>query len=55
MREYRVEWYEDERYRVLKIKNDDMLEEYHEQEETVYSGSLADCEAWIRLTEQGYM
>lgn len=26
-----------------------------ETSETVYQGSLADCEAYIRLTEGGYM
>jgi len=43
--QYRVEWYMDNTYRVIEI----------ETEQTVFKGSLSDCEAFIRLTEKGYM
>ena len=30
-------------------------EEFEEEREVVFSGSLADCEAYIRLKEGGYL
>ena len=41
---YRVAWYIDNIYQVLDRETDEQL----------YQGSLADCEAWIRLQEGGY-
>jgi len=45
--EYRVGFYLDDIYQVY----DDLSEEGG----TLYQGRLADCEAWIRLHEDGYM
>ena len=47
-KKYKVKFYQDNTYEVLK-KDDD------ESWESVYQGSLADCEAYIRLHENGYM
>jgi hypothetical protein len=41
---YRVAWYIDSTYQVLDIETDKQL----------HQGSLADCEAYIRLHEGGY-
>jgi hypothetical protein len=47
---YKVRFYQDDTYEVLQLNlNED------EYEPTGFSGSLADCEAWIRLHESGYM
>ena len=40
---YRVQFYQDNTYEVFNNEN----------QESEYQGSLADCEAWIRLTEEG--
>lgn len=46
--DYKVRLYMDNTYEVYYYKgNGDW--------EVVYHGSLADCEAWIRLHENGYM
>ena len=53
---YKVRWYIDNEYEVWKItepNSKDMNDE--DIEESMYQGSLADCEAWIRLHEGGYM
>lgn len=42
--DYRVQFYQDDEYEVL--------DKYYNQ---VFKGSLADCEAWIRLTKEGYL
>lgn len=34
---------------------DSAYEVVDEDFETMFQGSLSDCEAWIRLTEKGYM
>ncbi len=43
--EWRVEYSMNDDYRVVEIETD----------EVKFLGSLADCEAWIRLTERGLM
>jgi hypothetical protein len=49
--EYKVESLIDSTYQVVVY-----VQVYEEIEREVkYQGSLADCEAWIRLTEGGYM
>lgn len=49
--EYKVELLQDNTYQVCVY-----IQVYEEIErETKFQGSLADCEAWIRLTEGGYM
>lgn len=45
MKTYRVEFLEDSTYQVINNITD----------EFEYQGSLADCEAYIRLKENGYM
>ncbi len=49
-KKYRVRFYKDGLYEVLEFVDDDCG-----YERTGFMGSLADCEAWIRLHEQGYM
>ena len=41
---YKVRFFQDSTYQVLD-----------EADNTMFQGSLADCEAWIRLTEKGYL
>jgi hypothetical protein len=53
-KEYRVRLFMDETYEVVK-KKDGADEDDHDYWRSVHQGSLADCEAWIRLTEKGYM
>jgi hypothetical protein len=49
--EYKVENLIDRTYQVVVY-----VQRYDEVEREIkYQGSLADCEAWIRLTEGGYM
>lgn len=51
-KKYKVRFYQDSTYEVLEKKylyKDDYIFE------SVYQGSLADCEAYIRLNENGYM
>lgn len=51
---YIVRFYIDNTYEVIKIKY--YIESCEiESEKVEYQGSLSDCEAWIRLTEKGYM
>lgn len=42
---YTVRYFMDNNYEVIE----------NESGESKYQGSLSDCEAWIRLTEGGYM
>lgn len=42
---YRVSFYQDGLYEVIEI----------ETNVSHFQGTLSDCEAWIRLTEAGYM
>ena len=51
---YRVGFYQDDEYEVYK-EFDDPYATYYTSEESVFKGSLSDCEAYIRLHEQGYM
>lgn len=51
---YKVESYIDHSYRVLEIYEDE--DNYDNNNfKQVFAGSLFDCEAFIRLTENGYM
>ena len=52
-KKYKVRFYQDNTYEVLEKK----YYAYEDDEcwESVYQGSLADCEAYIRLHENGYM
>ena len=54
MEKYKVRFYQDDLYRVMEPAYGDCYE-YGEGEEPVFTGSLSDCEAYIRLHEQGYM
>lgn len=53
---------QDKKYKV-RFQKDDTYQVVEEYEITsgdwhytvLFSGTLADCEAWIRLTEKGYM
>lgn len=45
MKKYKVKFYMDNEYEVLNT----------ESYEIEFQGSLADCEAWIKLTERGYL
>jgi hypothetical protein len=62
--EYRVEKLLDKGdYRVFETKTTieaipdgfDFVDDYYIEEEAVFTGSLSDCESFIRLTEGGYM
>lgn len=48
---YKVQNLQDNTYQVYSYPDDADFEDYT----CVYQGSLSDCEAFIRLTEQGYM
>jgi len=51
MKKYQVRFYTDNTYEVLEllsVNGEDFWEK-------VYQGSLSDCEAYIRLHEEGYM
>lgn len=50
MKKYRVGYYQDGFYEVLEFNEDE--DGYNP---VGFQGSLADCEAWIRLHEEGYM
>jgi hypothetical protein len=50
-KEYKVRHRLDNTYEVIKIDTDD---EYF-QIEPVFKGNIAECEAYIRLIEGGYM
>lgn len=43
------------KYKVYPLINDTWQVVEIETDSTMYQGSLADCEAWIRLVEDGYM
>ena len=49
-----VEYYMDNTYRVVLIHDNDPTPG-NTWRETMYTGSLADCEAFIRLTQEGYL
>lgn len=57
---YKVKFHMDDNYKVVELipnpeydPEDYFSEEFTEN--TVHTGRLADCEAWIRLNEGGYM
>ncbi len=57
---YTVEWLQDDIYQVIGTTGNKQVIEPLDDEgmpksEIVYQGSLADCEAYIRLKEGGYM
>lgn len=54
---YKVKYFMDDNYEVLElVKEGDVFDLCSEDEyESVFQGSLADCEAYIRLHENGYM
>lgn len=53
MSDYKVRWYSDDEYQVTKpVYGDEYY--YGEGEETIFKGSLSDCESFIRLKEGGY-
>ena len=47
MNRYTVRLFQDQTYEVVLHSEED--------DESVFQGSLSDCEAFIRLTAQGYM
>jgi hypothetical protein len=50
--QFKVRFYQDNEYEVIAITTSPSG---IETETHRYKGSLSDCEAWIRLTQQGYM
>ena len=59
---YKVRPMMDDNYKVVQLttnekydENDYDSDEQEFNEESVYQGGLADCEAYIRLNEGGYM
>lgn len=53
MKKYRVEKLINYTYQVLLVEED--RETYQQHESIVFQGNLADCEAYIRLKENGYV
>lgn len=45
----------DENYEVIEINSEKDEQNNEFSEESVYQGRLSDCEAYIRLHENGYM
>jgi len=45
----------DDTYQVIGKEGDNDYDEYGYSEVTAHQGSLADCEAYIRLSEGGYL
>ncbi len=52
-KKYKVRFYQDNTYEVLEKKY--YYYEDDESWESVYQGSLSDCEAYIRLSNNGYL
>ena len=60
---YKVQWFMDDEYEVLLLTRNPLYDENDWEDldtseyiyESVFQGSLADCEAYIRLNEGGYM
>ena len=50
---YRVENLQDDTYQVLQSTREYSYEDF--DVEVVFQGSLTDCDAYIRLHENGYM
>jgi hypothetical protein len=50
--EYKVRRDMDNNYKVV---SEEMIDDFSMDEVTHFTGSLSDCEAWIRLHEGGYM
>jgi len=50
--DYKVGFYLNDEYEVYTLCEDEDGNQFTEQH---HRGSLADCEAWIRLTNDGYM
>lgn len=59
MKEYKVRYNKDDTWIVVEIaQNDEItndIDDFIDDETVVFSGRLADCEAYIRLNEEGYM
>lgn len=55
MMQFRVEFYSGYQYRVILLWAEDGYEDGYNDHGTVFTGSLSDCEAFIRLKEGGYM
>jgi hypothetical protein len=49
---YKVKFYQNNNYEVLELIQGAYNEEHWD---SVFQGSLSDCEAYIRLHEKGYM
>jgi hypothetical protein len=54
-KKYKVKFWQDDTYEVLEEKWESTFTTDGIYWEQVYKGSLADCEAYIRLHENGYM
>jgi hypothetical protein len=57
-KKFQVRFFQDNTYEVFEKQEftlDKVVEEYVIAWEKVYQGSLSDCEAYIRLHENGYM
>ena len=57
-KKFQVRFFQDNTYEVFDKQEftlDKVVEEYVIAWEKVYQGSLSDCEAYIRLHENGYM
>jgi len=57
---YRIQLFQDSTYQVIEVnkliegESWDGWDDYHD-DVVVFQGTLADCEAWLRLNERGYI
>ncbi len=54
-REYKIRFFQNSTYEVIEIVTTNDSEPDTIEENKVYQGGLADCEAYIRLKEGNYM
>ncbi len=54
MQQFKVRHLQDDTYQVISLPEDYEQDDLYDLS-VLYQGSLADCEAYIRLTENGYM
>ena len=56
LKRYRVQFFQDDVYEVFELISSTRTPDgYTKTEESMFQGSLSDCEAYIRLHEGGYM
>lgn len=51
MKQFKVRLFQDNIYEIIKIT----IDGWNNIEEKVFQGTLSECEAWLRLTNDGYL